>query len=145
MKFLKNIKITYSIHPNFGDPIFGYVGHHFIDGVKYFSFVRRDEDDSETKYSDVVDALHDVTILEDLYKDRGYKIIFRIVNVIEKMFYRLSRIDDLGNKVYMYFEEGTNTPYYTSVESFAFTAPLEEIKKWKTPAWEIEEVPNEAD
>lgn len=59
--------------------------------------------------------------------------------------YRLTRTDDLENKVYMYFEEDTNTPYYTSVEAFAFTAPLEEIKKWKTPAWEIEEVPNEAD
>lgn len=59
--------------------------------------------------------------------------------------YRLTRTDDLCKKVYMYFEEDTNTPYYTSVESFAFIAPLEEIVKWKTPAWEIEEVPNEVD
>ena len=32
------------------------------------------------------------------------------------------------------------TPTYSSNEYNAFTAPLEEIKKWKTPAWDIEDV-----
>lgn len=59
--------------------------------------------------------------------------------------YRLVRTDGLGNIVYMEFEDDTFTPSWTSVPSFAFTAPFEEIVKWKTPAWEIEEVPNEAE
>lgn len=64
---------------------------------------------------------------------------------VKEQLYWLTRIDDLGKIVYMYFEEDTNTPYYTGVPAFAFTAPLEEIKKWQTPAWKIEEVSNEAD
>ncbi|WP_273948099.1 hypothetical protein [Leuconostoc mesenteroides] len=55
---------------------------------------------------------------------------------VKEQLYRLSRIDDAGDKVYMTFSFGT--PEWTILEKFAFTAPLEEIKKWKTPAWEIE-------
>lgn len=50
--------------------------------------------------------------------------------------YRLWRIDDVGDKVYMKFLFGT--PDWTPCGYDAFTAPLEEIKKWKTPSWEIE-------
>lgn len=57
---------------------------------------------------------------------------------VKETLYRLWRIDDDGDKVYMMF--GFGTPTYTTNEDRAFTAPLEEIKKWKTPAWEIEEV-----
>ena len=52
---------------------------------------------------------------------------------------RLCRIDDSGNRVYMKIN-GLGTPDWTMGEDYAFTAPLEEIKKWQTPAWEIEEV-----
>lgn len=56
---------------------------------------------------------------------------------IKEPLYRLWRIDDNGDRVYMKFSYGT--PDWTSA-SYAFTAPLEEIKKHKTISWEIEEV-----
>jgi len=56
---------------------------------------------------------------------------------VKETLYRLWRIDDDGDTVYMKFGIA-GTPTYTSHEDDAFTAPLEEIKKHKTPAWEIE-------
>ena len=56
---------------------------------------------------------------------------------VKEKLYRLWRIDDNGDRVYMKFSYGT--PDWTSA-SYAFTAPLEEIKKHKTISWEIEEV-----
>ena len=35
---------------------------------------------------------------------------------------------------------GLGTPIWTTHKHEAFTAPREEIDKWKTPAYEIEEV-----
>ncbi|MFT8544562.1 MAG: hypothetical protein ABF768_08120 [Leuconostoc falkenbergense] len=55
---------------------------------------------------------------------------------VRETLYRLSRVDDVGDKVYMEFTCGT--PDWDCVKDNAFTAPLEEIKKWKTPAWNIE-------
>ena len=54
---------------------------------------------------------------------------------VKEQLYRLSRIDDAGDTVYMNFSFGT--PDWGDAAN-AFTAPLEEIKKWQTPAWEIE-------
>lgn len=55
----------------------------------------------------------------------------------KKQLYRLWRIDDEGDTVYMKFSYGT--PGWAVDGNRAFTAPLEEIKKWKTPAWEVEQ------
>lgn len=55
---------------------------------------------------------------------------------VKEQLYRLWRIDDSGDTVYMKFSYGT--PDWTMYEDRAFTAPLQEIKKWQTPAWEIE-------
>lgn len=55
---------------------------------------------------------------------------------VKEQLYRLWRIDRDGDTVYMYFY--FDTPTYCLSSKFAFTAPLEEIKKWKTPSWEIE-------
>ncbi|MCT3054469.1 hypothetical protein EFN57_10350 [Leuconostoc citreum] len=55
---------------------------------------------------------------------------------VKEQLYRLWRVDTDGDRVYMKFSYGT--PAYISNKDFAFTAPLEEIKKWQTPAWEIE-------
>jgi len=57
---------------------------------------------------------------------------------VKEQLYRLWRIDDNGDRVYMHFLHGT--PSWTTINKNAFTAPLEEIKKWKTISWEIEEV-----
>lgn len=56
---------------------------------------------------------------------------------VKEQLYRLWRSDDEGDIVYMKFSYGT--PGWNMTKENAFTAPLEEIKKWKTPAWEIEE------
>lgn len=58
---------------------------------------------------------------------------------VEELLYRLWRVDDLGDTVYMRIG-GYGTPSYTTSKDNCFTAPLEEIQKWQTPAWEIEKV-----
>ena len=57
---------------------------------------------------------------------------------VKEQLYRLWRIDDVGDEVYMRIN-GFGTPDWGDAAN-AFTAPLEEIKKWQTPAWEIEKV-----
>jgi hypothetical protein len=57
---------------------------------------------------------------------------------VKEQLYRLWRIDDAGDRVYMVFTFGT--PGWSSDKDTAFTAPLEEIKKWQTPAWSLEKV-----
>lgn len=56
---------------------------------------------------------------------------------VKEKLYRLWRIDDDGEKVYMKFSYGT--PTYRMSSDAAFRAPLEEIKKWNNPAWSVEE------
>lgn len=56
---------------------------------------------------------------------------------VKEPLYRLWRSDDADDKVYMIFNL-FGTPSWTDSKYGAFTAPLEEIKKWQTPAWEIE-------
>lgn len=56
---------------------------------------------------------------------------------VKEPLYRLWRIDTEHDKIYMKFTK-TGNPAWTMDEDRAFTAPLEEIKKWQTPAWEIE-------
>jgi len=76
----------------------------------------------------------------------GNKAIFRyladdpaIEFKVKEQLYRLWRLDDEGDSVYMIFGI-YGTPTYTSNEDNAFTATLEKIREWQTPAWEIEEV-----
>ncbi|WP_349533988.1 hypothetical protein [Leuconostoc citreum] len=56
---------------------------------------------------------------------------------VKQQLYRLWRIDDINNKAYMKINI-FGTPDWTLSAKEPFTAPLEEIKKWQTPAWEIE-------
>jgi len=53
--------------------------------------------------------------------------------------YRLWR-DELDNDIVYMTLNNFGTPNWTMGKENAFTAPLEEIKKWKNPAWEIEKV-----
>jgi len=57
---------------------------------------------------------------------------------VKEQLYRLLRIDDDGDTVYMHFHHGT--PSWTTINKNAFTAPLKEIIRWQTPAWRLEEV-----
>lgn len=56
---------------------------------------------------------------------------------VKEPLYRLWRVDDDGDKVYMSINY-VGTPGSSFHKVNAFTAPLEEIKKWQTPAWDIE-------
>lgn len=58
---------------------------------------------------------------------------------VKEQLYRLWRIDDCDDRTYMRIN-GFGTPDWTPNKDVAFTAPLEEIEKWQTPAWEIEKV-----
>lgn len=56
---------------------------------------------------------------------------------VKEPLYRLWRIDSNGNRVYMRFTPA-GTPDWTTLQKNVFIAPLEEIRNWQTPAWEIE-------
>lgn len=57
---------------------------------------------------------------------------------VKETLYRLWRIDDADDKVYMRINL-FGTPIWTDSKYEAFTVPLEEIKKHKTISWDIEE------
>lgn len=59
---------------------------------------------------------------------------------VKEPLYRLYLVDVLGQRNYFTISNATALPDRTVVKEKAFVETLEEIKKWKTPAWEIEEV-----
>lgn len=75
-------------------------------------------------------------VLRYIGNDKTIK--FKIIG--EETLYCLARIDDEGDPAYMNFNWATGNPDWTMNKKNAFKASLEEIKKWQTPAWEIEEV-----
>ena len=56
---------------------------------------------------------------------------------VKEPLYRLWR-DELDNDIVYMTLNNFGTPNWTMGKENAFTAPLDEIKKWQTPAWEIE-------
>lgn len=77
----------------------------------------------------------------------GNKAIFRyladdpaIEFKVKEQLYRLYLVDVLGQRNYFTISNATALPDRTVVKEKAFVETLEEIKKWKTPAWEIEKV-----
>ena len=58
---------------------------------------------------------------------------------VKETLYRLWRFDNVDDKVYMTFNS-FGTPSSSMYKNDAFTASLEEIKKWQTPSWSVEEV-----
>lgn len=58
---------------------------------------------------------------------------------VKEQLYRLWRVDDGGNRVYMQIN-GLGTPIWTTHKDEAFTATLDEIKKHKSVSWSVEEV-----
>lgn len=59
---------------------------------------------------------------------------------VKEPLYRLYLVDVLGQRNYFTISNATALPDRTVVKEKAFVETLEEIKKWQTPAWEIEEV-----
>lgn len=86
-----------------------------------------------------IEALYNELPLNDVewfqYLSGDNKIEFKV----KEQLYRLWRIDNEGDKVYMRINS-FGTPDSSVYKNKAFTAPLEEIKKHKTILWEIEEV-----
>lgn len=58
---------------------------------------------------------------------------------VKETLYHLWRFDNADDKVYMRFNS-FGTPDSTMYKYDAFTASFEEINKWQTPAWSVEEV-----
>lgn len=85
-----------------------------------------------------IETLYNELPLNDIewfnYLSSANKIEFKV----KEQLYRLWRIDEDGDTVCMKFSCGT--PDWTMNKDVAFTAPLEEIKKWQTPAWSLEKV-----
>ena len=57
---------------------------------------------------------------------------------VKEQLYRLWLIDDAGDKLFFWIDDGR--PDWVGAKDEAFTATLDEIKKWQTPAWSIEKV-----
>lgn len=85
-----------------------------------------------------IETLYNELPLNDIEWFSYLSGVIKIEFKVKEQLYRLCRIDEDGDMVYMKFSYGT--PDWTTNKDVAFTALLEEIKKWKTPAWNIEEV-----
>ena len=113
--------------------------------------VTREQYDLIEKLKSCLYPLH-ILVMDDGYKvmnfsfsEKEEKALLRYLGgdetiefKVKEQLYRLSRIDDDGDTVYMHFHHGT--PSWTTINKNAFTAPLKEITRWQTPAWRVEEV-----
>lgn len=105
-----------------------------IEELKYETYPAYQILNSGMKYQKIINGLNtdgEKALLRYLGGDET--IEFKV----KEQLYRLWSFNDADRKVYMRFNLGT--PDWTLYEESAFTAQLEEIKKWKTPAWKIEE------
>lgn len=102
------------------------------DGLPFYNLVNSTTTEMKTLSQHIPDEL-DRPILRYLGGDETIEF------EVKETLYRLWRIDENKNKLYFYLYHGTE-PDWSANDKEAFTAPLEEIKKWQTPAWEIEEV-----
>lgn len=115
-------------------------------------YVTREQYDLIEKLKSCLYPLH-ILVMDDGYKvmnfsfsEKEEKALLRYLGndsliefLVKDPLHRLWRVDDDGDKVYMKFNKH-GTPDWTMDEGYAFTAPLEEIKKHKTVSWYIEEV-----
>lgn len=102
------------------------------DSLPFYNLVKSTTDEMKELAQKIPDEL-DSKILRYIGGDETI-----VLKVNEEKLYRLWRIDSEGDKVYMRFDV-FGTPDGTMDEDHAFTVPLEEIRKHKTPAWDIEE------
>lgn len=102
------------------------------DSLPFYNLVKSTTDEMKELAQKIPDEL-DSKILRYIGGDETI-----VLKVNEEKLYRLWRIDDADDKVYMRFNS-FGTPDNTIHTEYAFTATLDEIKKWKTPAWMVEE------
>ena len=101
------------------------------DSLPFFNLVHSTTDEMKELAQKITDEL-DSKILRYIGGDET--IEFKV----KEPLYRLWAIDEYGEKVYFKQSHGFWTSPATQNPEDIFTAPLEEIKKWKTPAWDIE-------
>ena len=101
------------------------------DSLPFFNLVRATTGEMKELAQEIPDEL-DSKILRYIGGDETIEFKFK------EQLQRLWRIDDSDNRVYMQIN-GLGTPDWTMDKEYAFTAPLEEIKKWKTISWDVEE------
>lgn len=113
-------------------------------------YVTQEQIDLIEKLKSCLYPLH-ILVMDDGYKvmnfsfsEKEEKALLRYIGgdtsiefKVKEQLYRLWRIDTDDDKVYMKFTK-YGTPDWTMDEDYAFTAPLEEIKKHKTVSWDIE-------
>lgn len=101
------------------------------DSLPFFNLVRLTTDEMKELAQDIPDEL-DSKIIRYIGGDET--IEFKV----KEQLYRLVGVNKLGQVVY--FDKTSILLPATISKEQAFTAPLEEIEKWQTPDWEIEEV-----
>lgn len=113
------------------------------DAIEYDDFMKKQEKETYYVTQEQIDEINKLIIK---HKPDEEKALLRYVGgdtsvefKVKEQLYRLWRIDNEGDDVWFALFNETD-PTWTSNEENAFTAPYEEIKKWKTPAWKIEKV-----
>ncbi|MCC8439222.1 hypothetical protein CRI85_02515 [Leuconostoc pseudomesenteroides] len=108
-----------------------------IKELKFQSYtmfaLAEDKNDRYTEITNSINELEEKAILRYLGGDKTVEF------KVKEPLYRLWGKDFEGEKAYFARKGGLYAPA-TSYKKYAFTAPLEEIKKWQTPDWEIEKV-----
>lgn len=102
------------------------------DDIPFYNLVNSTTDEMKDLAQDIPNKL-DSKVLRYIGGDETVEF------KVKEPLYCLWRIDDADNKVYMRINL-FGTPGGSMDKNDAFTAPLQEIKKWQTPAWEIEKV-----
>lgn len=101
------------------------------DSLPFYNLVKSTTDEMKELAQKIPDEL-DSKILRYIGGDES--IEFKV----KEQLYRLWRFDNADDKVYMRFNL-FGTPSWTDSKYEAFTASPEEIKKWQTPSWSVEE------
>ncbi|WP_273710463.1 hypothetical protein [Leuconostoc mesenteroides] len=83
-----------------------------------------------------IETLYNELPLNDIEWFNYLSGVIQIEFKVKEQLYRLWRADG-DDRIYM-TRNDFGTPIWTSHKDNAFTAPLEEIKKWNNPAWDIE-------
>lgn len=103
------------------------------NGLPFYHLVNSIGEDVEDLSKNISDEL-ERPILRYLGGDKTVEF------KVKEQLYRLYLVDVLGQRNYFTISNATALPDRTVVKEKAFVETLEEIKKWQTPAWEIEKV-----
>lgn len=111
---------------------------YLIKELKFQSYpmfaLAENKNDRYTEITNSVTELEEKALLRYLGGDETIEV------KVKEQLYRLYLVDVFGQRNYFTISNATALPDRTVVKEKAFVETLEEIKKWQTPAWEIEKV-----